>query len=177
MIMEHPLSQFRYCPKCGSNQFAEHNEKSKQCQACGFTYYFNPSAATVAFILNERNELLVARRGKEPAKGTLDLPGGFIDLFETAEEGVAREVSEETGLHVTQATYLFSIPNLYTYSGFCVHTMDLFFECQVDDSSCFHAMDDAAALTFIPLEQVQPELFGLTSIRCGVERFLNEHHQ
>ena len=85
MIMEHPLSQFRYCPKCGSNQFAEHNEKSKQCQACGFTYYFNPSAATVAFILNERNELLVARRGKEPAKGPLDLPGGFIDLFETAE--------------------------------------------------------------------------------------------
>lgn len=172
--MEHPLSLFRYCPKCGSDQFAEHNGKSKHCHACGFTYYFNPSAATVAFILNERNELLVARRAKDPAKGTLDLPGGFIDMFETAEEGVAREVHEETGLHVTQTHYLFSIPNLYMYSGFCVHTMDLFFKCTVEDTTCFKAMDDAAALSFIPLNEVRPEQFGLTSIRHGIERFL--HH-
>lgn len=172
MIMEHPLSQFHYCPKCGSEQFVEHNGKSKHCEACGFTYYFNPSAATVAFILNERDELLVARRAKEPAKGTLDLPGGFIDMFETAEEGVAREVKEETGLQVTKACYLFSIPNLYMYSGFCVHTMDLFFRCTVEDAAHYNAMDDAEALTFIPLNQIHPELFGLTSIRHGVERFL-----
>ena len=94
--MEHPLSQFRYCPKCGSEHFKVHNEKSKQCADCGFIYYFNPSSATVALILNEKNELLVCRRAKAPAKGTLDLPGGFIDMTETGEEGVAREVLEET---------------------------------------------------------------------------------
>lgn len=105
--MEHPLSQFRYCPKCGSEHFEIHNEKSKQCKDCGFVYYFNSSAATVALILNGRNELLVCRRAKEPAKGTLDLPGGFIDMAETGEEGVAREVKEETGMTVTQAEYLF----------------------------------------------------------------------
>jgi NADH pyrophosphatase NudC (nudix superfamily) len=115
--MEHPLSQFRYCPKCGSEHFEIHNEKSKQCKDCGFVYYFNSSAATVALILNGRNELLVCRRAKEPAKGTLDLPGGFIDMAETGEEGVAREVKEETGMTVTQAEYLFSLPNIYIYSG------------------------------------------------------------
>lgn len=125
--MEHPLSQFRYCPKCGSEHFEIHNEKSKQCKDCGFVYYFNSSAATVALILNGRNELLVCRRAKEPAKGTLDLPGGFIDMAETGEEGVAREVKEETGMTVTQAEYLFSLPNIYIYSGFPVHTLDLFF--------------------------------------------------
>ena len=93
--MEHPLSQFRYCPKCGSEHFEIHNEKSKQCKDCGFVYYFNSSAATVALILNGRNELLVCRRAKEPAKGTLDLPGGFIDMAETGEEGVAREVKDD----------------------------------------------------------------------------------
>ena len=99
--MEQPLSQFRYCPKCGSEHFEIHNEKSKQCKDCGFVYYFNSSAATVALILNGRNELLVCRRAKEPAKGTLDLPGGFIDMAETGEEGVAREVKEETGYTLT----------------------------------------------------------------------------
>ena len=94
--MEHPLDQFLYCPKCGSSHFEINNEKSKKCADCGFVYYFNPSAATVALILNEKNELLVCRRAKEPAKGTLDLPGGFIDMNETGEEGVAREVLEET---------------------------------------------------------------------------------
>ena len=73
--MKHPFHQFAYCPKCGSNEFVVHNGKSKHCNQCGFTYYFNPSAATVAVIVNEKNELLVCRRAKEPAKGTLDLPG------------------------------------------------------------------------------------------------------
>ena len=129
--MEHPLSQFRYCPKCGSEHFDIHNEKSKQCKDCGFVYYFNPSSASVALILNKQNELLVCRRAKEPAKGTLDLPGGFIDMAETGEEGVAREVKEETGMTVTQAEYLFSLPNIYIYSGFPVHTLDMFFRCTV----------------------------------------------
>ena len=56
--MEHPLNQFKYCPKCGSAAFEIHNEKSKQCTDCGFVYYFNPSSATVALILNEKDELL-----------------------------------------------------------------------------------------------------------------------
>ena len=77
--MNHPLDIFHYCPKCGSELFEEHNFKSKHCLNCGFTYYQNPSSATAAFILNDKNELLVVRRGKEPAKGTLDLPGGFVD--------------------------------------------------------------------------------------------------
>ncbi len=151
--MEHPLSQFKYCPKCGSAHFEVHNEKSKQCADCGFVYYFNPSSATVALILNERDELLVCRRAKEPAKGTLDLPGGFIDMTETGEEGVAREVREETGMKVAKAEYLFSLPNIYIYSGFPVHTLDMFFRCTVEDTLHFEAMDDAADLFLPPLKR------------------------
>ena len=173
MIEEHPLTKFNYCPRCGSAHFEVHNIKSKQCADCGFVYYFNPSSATVALIENERGELLVCRRAKEPAKGTLDLPGGFIDMHETGEEGVAREVLEETGLRVIRADYLFSLPNLYLYSGFMVHTLDMFYRCTVADASHYQAMDDAAALFFLPPEQIRPAEFGLASIRKGIERYLN----
>lgn len=170
--MEHPLSLFKYCPKCGSEHFEVNNGKSKRCAGCGFVYYFNPSAATVALIMNERDELLVCRRAKEPAKGTLDLPGGFIDMGETGEEGVRREVKEETGMEVERTEYLFSLPNIYVYSGFQVHTMDLFFRCTVADTRHYRAMDDAAELFFVPLKEVRPEEFGLGSIRQGLEIFI-----
>lgn len=173
-MAEHPLSQFRYCPKCGSSRFDIHNEKSRQCADCGFVYYFNPSSATVAFIVNSRDELLVCRRAKEPAKGTLDLPGGFVNLYETGEEGVIREVKEETGLQVVRTRYLFSLPNLYVYSGFTVHTLDMFFCCEVEDTLHYKAMDDAAALFFVPLKDIRPEEFGLGSIRRGLQLFLDK---
>lgn len=168
----HPLEQFKYCPKCGSPRFLINNEKSKLCEDCGFVYYFNSCSATVAFILNERNELLVCRRAKDPAKGTLDLPGGFIDMDETGEEGVAREVKEETGMDVTEACYLFSLPNRYEYSGFMVHTLDLFFACKVNDTTHLEANDDVSDSYFLPFDKIKTEEFGLHSIRNGVKRFL-----
>ncbi len=167
-----PLSKFKFCPACGSEHFDINNGASKKCADCGFTYYFNPRAATVALIRNEKGELLVARRAKDPAKGTLDLPGGFVDSYETGEEAVAREVSEETGLIADSVDYLFSLPNIYPYSGMDIHTLDLFFECQIRDLSGMHAMDDVAALQWIPLDRIRPEEFGLQSIRKGVTMYV-----
>ncbi|MBQ8462849.1 MAG: NUDIX domain-containing protein [Prevotella sp.] len=172
--MMHPLDKFTFCPVCGSKAFEIHNVKSKQCRDCGFTYYANPSSATAAFILNDKDELLVVVRGKEPAKGTLDLPGGFVDMDETGEEGMIREIGEETGLAIGQVHYLFSIPNLYVYSGMTIHTLDMFYRASVDSRVTPVAADDAADLFWLPLEEVNPERFGLWSIRQGVIRFLAE---
>ncbi len=175
--MQHPLVQFNYCPKCGSSGFGVHNAKSKACRRCGFVYYFNPGAAVVAFILNGKGELLVCRRAKEPAKGTLDLPGGFIDSFETAEEGIAREVMEETGLEVKEATYLFSLPNTYPYRGFTYHTLDQFFRCQVEDTATVAANDDVADAFWVSPDRLEAEAFGLDSIRKGVGMFLARYRE
>ena len=177
--MGHPLDRFRFCPVCGSSHWTEHNVKSKLCADCSFTYYANPSSATAAFILrpsplttHPSMDLLVVRRGKEPAKGTLDLPGGFVDMDETAEEGIIREIQEETGLKVPSVEYLFSIPNLYMYSGMEIHTLDMFYRVYVEPGTEAHAADDAADCQWIPLADVHPEDFGLHSISQAVRRFL-----
>lgn len=172
--MLHPLRQFLFCPKCGSKNFLENNEKSKKCSHCAFTYYFNSSAAVVAVIENAEGEILVATRAKDPAKDTLDLPGGFIDMHETAEEAVCREVHEETGLLITSAEYLFSIPNIYVYSGFEVHTVDMFFRCKANDFSVLKAQDDVSGLQFVARNKLNPADFGLMSIRKGIEKISKE---
>lgn len=170
----HPLDKFKYCPCCGSHLFAESSGKSKKCGNCGFEEFLNPSAAYVAVIRNKEGKWLVVRRKEEPAKGTLDLPGGFSDIGETAEQGIAREVMEETNMTVTSCRYLFSLPNMYSYSGLNIPTLDMFFECEVADISCLRAMDDAAECLWLSPEEIKPADFGLNSIRKGVEKILNE---
>ncbi len=166
--MAHPLSLFRYCPACGAEGFAERNEKAKACANCGFIYYLNPSAATACFIYDSEGRLLAVRRAKDPAKGTLDLPGGFMDMHETAEECIVREVEEETGLKLNSVRFLFSLPNTYRYSGLDVPTCDLFFEAHVPSFDGARADDDASELVYKLPKDFYSEEFGLDSIRRAV---------
>lgn len=175
--MEHPLKQFVNCPKCGSSHFVENNFKSKKCESCHFVYYFNPSAATVAVIINDKKQVLVCRRAKDPAKGSLDLPGGFVDMYETGEEAVAREVKEETGLDVIRTKYLFSLPNLYLYSGFEVQTLDLFYLCSVATYKNILAQDDVAETFFMDIADLDASQFGLNSIKAGVQWIISHPNE
>ena len=162
---------FSFCPVCGSSAFILNNEKSKRCEKCGFVMYVNASAAVAAFITNKKGELLACVRGKEPVKGTLDLPGGFIDNNETAEQAVIRELKEELNAEVIKIKYLFSLPNEYLYSGWTIPTLDMFFEVELHDFTDLKAADDVAGFQFIPVQNLQPALFGLKSIKNAIQKF------
>jgi ADP-ribose pyrophosphatase YjhB (NUDIX family) len=166
--MKHILEYFHNCPHCGSVRFEINNEKSKLCADCGFCYFLNPSAAVAAFILNEKGELLVCVRAKEPQKGTLDFPGGFVDCNETAEQTVAREIKEELNLDVEDIRYQFSLPNVYRYSGLDIPTLDLFFMCTVSDFSSLKVADDVSEARFVAVDKLNPAEFGLDSMRRAV---------
>lgn len=174
MKADNPLYHFHFCPICGSSHFEAVAANARRCADCGFTYYTNPRGATVALIVNDKGELLVGTRACEPAKGTLDLVGGFMDLDETAEEAMCREIKEETGLAIApeQLRYLFSLPNTYPFSGICVKTIDLFFEVRLGSTPTLQGMDDIQGLQWIPLLDIRPELFGLTSIQKGIKQYI-----
>jgi mutator protein MutT len=65
----------------------------------GRAYPSQPIVGVGAIVLRQDDVLLV-RRGKEPQKGLWSLPGGALELGESLQQGVKREVLEETGLQV-----------------------------------------------------------------------------
>ena len=148
--MEHPLEKFKYCPVCGSSRFEVNNFKSKKCQDCGFTYYANPCSATAAFIVNDKQEMLVVRRAKEPAKGTLDLPGGFVDMGETVEQGMIREIKEETGLDAACGRFLGVVENSFVQHGKPHSEINLVYEMTLDSREV-SSQEDWIGFEWVPL--------------------------
>lgn len=171
--MKHPLESFEYCPRCGSRNFNIHSNRSRQCIKCGLTYYANASASTAAIITNSKGEVLLTTRAFEPAKGKLDLPGGFVDMNETAEEALIRELKEELNIEVTNPIYLFSLPNEYIFSGITVHTLDMFFKVEVSNDAKFTTDDDVASAQFYDLNNVNIEDIGLNSIKKAIQKIKN----
>lgn len=57
-------------------------------------------------LIKSNNKLLLGIRNKEPNKGMMITPGGGVELFESMEDTVKREVMEETGLEITNIKQL-----------------------------------------------------------------------
>src|SRR5262249_38243182 len=62
-------------------------------------YPDRPLVGVGGVVIEQRRALLI-RRGSEPLLGQWSIPGGSLELGETLEQGVARELLEETGLEV-----------------------------------------------------------------------------
>jgi len=71
----------------------------------------HPLVAADGLLVHER-KLVAVRRKNDPFRGMAALPGGFVELGETTQEAVVREVLEETGLEtqVTRLVGVFSDP-------------------------------------------------------------------
>ncbi len=168
----HPSQALRFCPFCGAKSFLWDGVKAHKCGVCGKKMYTNEAAATVALITNDNGELLFVRRKFDPAKGMLDLPGGFVDLGETGEHAIIREVKEELNLEVAELQFFGSFPNQYLFGGLVYFTLDLTFVCRVNDFSPLCAADDAEEYLFIAPEKVNLDEVGLGSIKEVVKAFI-----
>ena len=92
---------YKFCPKCGASliRVMEHEYSRLQCSSCKFVFYQNSKPTASALIIDE-DKVLLGRRNIEPSKGMWDIPGGFLEPGEHPEDGMRREIMEETGLQV-----------------------------------------------------------------------------
>ena len=99
--------QFNFCPNCATPlqllaQLEDGGEKARlRCPACAWTHWNNPTPVLAAVIeMADRDGLvLLARNAAWPGRN-FALITGFMEAGETPEEGIAREVREETSLSV-----------------------------------------------------------------------------
>ncbi len=166
---------FVHCPRCRAPGLAFEESGSRHvCRACGWVLYRNAAAAVFGIVEHDGRVLLV-RRARDPASGTLDLPGGFIDIGETAEAALARELREELSVEITRLAYLGTYPNVYPYSGVTYHTLDL----------CFHGelvappdprrleIHEIAGFELVRREAIVLEAIGMESPRRALADFLD----
>lgn len=166
---------FRYCPKCGAPALEPNSAKSVLCSACGFEYFFNPTGAVAALIVNDHNELLVTIRAHDPGKGLWDLPGGFIDPGESAETALRREIKEELNLEVESLDYLASAPNTYCYKQVTYSTVDIAYVCRVSHPEIMQPASDVESAMFVKAKQIKKARFAFDSIRSFAEMFVNQN--
>jgi NAD+ diphosphatase len=98
---------FRFCPQCAAElapieQLEDGGPKTRlRCTACDFTHWNNPTPVLAAVVecVDRGGQILLARNAAWTHR-MFALITGFMEAGETPQEGVAREVTEETGLAV-----------------------------------------------------------------------------
>ncbi len=104
----------RHCGRCGAATTRSATERVRACGACDHTAY--PRLSPAVIVLVERDgRCLLARnaRTRMPFFSTL---AGFVEVGETLEQCVAREVREEAGIELADIRYFGSQPWPFTGS-------------------------------------------------------------
>jgi len=108
----------KFCSNCGSGQLnlevpEKDNRPRNVCSSCGAIHYHNPKIITGCLPVWE-GKVLLCKRAIEPRKGYWNVPAGFMEIGETAEEGAAREVWEEAEAKVE----IWGLHTVFTFTRF-----------------------------------------------------------
>jgi ADP-ribose pyrophosphatase YjhB (NUDIX family) len=159
------IAAYTRCPICGSADYRLEPPGQRHCQACGHRDFNNPIVAVAALILDPSDNLLLIRRAKDPAKGKLAMPGGFVDANETLERAIHREIAEEIGLTLNSVAYLTSHPNDYCYRALARPVCDVFFTARAESFDVVLEREEVADWQLRPLADIDPAELAFDSMR------------
>ena len=147
-----PTQEAKFCIKCGNllQEKKEEEKIRKKCPNCGWIYYENPVPASASVVLNDKNEILLIRRGVEPALGKWALPSGYIEIDQTPQECAVDELEEETGL---KGTIIKSLGYFMQDSPICKKVISFGFFLK-QTAGKLQAGDDALEAKFFPISEI-----------------------
>ena len=129
--------------------------KRMVCPACETVHYVNPRPAATILLVHDR-KLLLVRRAEPPAVGQWCLPGGFMELGESAADSARRELREETGLSCGDLQFL----AFCSRPGGLRRDVLIFSFITRGVEGQLIAGDDASDARFFPLAELPPVAFG-----------------
>ncbi|QZD91110.1 NAD(+) diphosphatase [Qipengyuania aurantiaca] len=101
-------ARHRFCAECGGDTKLAKGGWQRDCTSCGASHF--PRTDPVAITLVEHDGKLMLGRGKGWPEGRFSALAGFVEPGESIEEGVAREVFEESGVRIRDVSYVASQP-------------------------------------------------------------------
>jgi 8-oxo-dGTP diphosphatase len=113
----------RFCPRCGTALAAA---PPVDCSGCGYQVYDNARPCAGALVV-EGGRFLAIRRGRAPALGEWDIPGGFCEEREHPAAAAVREVREETGLPVELGPLVGLYLDDYVFMGEVIVTLNTYY--------------------------------------------------
>jgi NAD+ diphosphatase len=100
---------FRHCPRCGTVTEPASSGHSRRCPDDGTEHFPRVDPAVIMLVTDSADRCLLARNAQWPPR-RVSILAGFVEPGESAEQAVAREVREETGIGVGQVRYVGSQP-------------------------------------------------------------------
>lgn len=163
----------KFCPQCGSVEYQYREVKYWYCPHCQFTYYHNV-AASASIIAEVDGSILMLVRSKDPGRGMLALPGGFVDADERAEDAAVRECLEETGLLVKNLVFEGSWPNEYIYKNVIYKTCDFYFSAQIPENFKTLKPDvlEVSSFCFVDPDEIETAPIAFDSARNAIRSYL-----
>lgn len=110
-----------YCSNCGEKVIVKFTEGRDRivCEYCNTIHYTNPKLVVGVLAVWE-NKVLLCRRAIEPRKGYWNLPAGYLEDNEKAEDGAIRETWEEAGADV-QIQKVYTVYNIPQANQVYIH--------------------------------------------------------
>jgi len=122
-------------------------------------------------IIEWDDKIILTKRAREPQKGLLALPGGFVDYEESLESALVRELQEELNLTVTTPIYLCSHWERYPFRDVVYFATIAFYVVRANDISNAEANDDIDAFALVRPEDIDYSKLAFESDRVALDRY------